>query len=152
MIETKYEIGQKIWYLEQDSYGDESAVLKCPICDGKGVVDIKEPLYVKNKPFIVTKIICPACNNKDFKTYSDNEICRAVPLYYWHVKSGVILRINGELDEAGNKIIAYTTDDSSFDCNIYEEDAFIDEKDCKNEAERRNECILTMAREHIYGG
>lgn len=149
MIETKYKLGQKVWYLEQDSYWGESGMLCCPICDGKGRVDIKEPIYVKNKPFIVTKIICPACNGKTFNSYEDNQICKAVPLYYWHAKEGTIHTINGQIDNAGNTIISYGVD-NSFDCNIYEEDIFIDEKDCKNEAERRNEIILTMAREHIY--
>lgn len=152
MIETKYEIGQKIWYLEQDSYWDESDILKCPICDGKGIVDIKEPIYIKNQPFVVIKAFCPACNHKEFSSYDDNKICQSVPLYYWHTKSGVICGINGQLNKTGDKIVSYSVDDSSLGYNIYEEDIFTDEKDCKNEAERRNESILTIAREHIYQG
>jgi hypothetical protein len=110
-IETKFNIGDQIFVVDQHT---KHVFIDCKICDGTGIVKIKNKEYE-----------CPECNGeKGIEKYKDE---------FFVIEKYVIIH---EIIITRQKIIQLYSD--SLDDIVYESDCFSTEEEAVEECVKRN--------------
>lgn len=126
-INTKFDIGDKIWYL--DKAGEKIVVCKCPVCNGTG-----SNLLVKN-------IKCNLRFDDDLCKYKcvDGFIYRLSTKFVPY--NATVYRITAsKFEEDGNVTIEYgISDDWIYFENLKESDLFATKEEAQAECDKRNE-------------